>query len=39
MKSDSDDRRAVEVFYDGACPVCRREIAACRRAIPDDAIA
>ncbi len=39
MRIDTDDRRAVEVFYDGACPVCRREVAAYRCAVPGDAIA
>ena len=39
MRTDTDNRRAVEVFYDGACPVCRREIAAYRRAGAGDAIA
>ncbi|MEM7268441.1 MAG: DCC1-like thiol-disulfide oxidoreductase family protein [Pseudomonadota bacterium] len=35
----ADPARAAEVYYDGACPVCRREIAVLQRALGDPAIA
>ena len=31
----TDTRRASEVFYDGACPVCTREIAMYRRSFAE----
>lgn len=36
LKREGDPARAAEVFYDGACPVCRAEIAVYRRALGDD---
>lgn len=32
-----DPKRAAEVFYDGACPVCRREIAFYQERLDTDA--
>jgi predicted DCC family thiol-disulfide oxidoreductase YuxK len=32
-QTSSDLAGAAEVFYDGACPVCRREIAVLKRAV------
>ena len=31
--------RATEVFYDGACPICRREIGVYRRLVPEGSVA
>ena len=34
----ADPRRATAVFYDGGCPVCRREIGLYRRHVPEEAV-
>jgi predicted DCC family thiol-disulfide oxidoreductase YuxK len=33
------EARATEVFYDGACPICRREIGVYRGLVPEGAVA
>ena len=37
--SKDDPKRAAEVYYDGACPICSREIAFYQKRMAKDAIA